>query len=399
MNDRLKERALAKIDSMRDEFIRISTVIHSNPELGFQEFKSANLLCDMLQTHDFIVERGIAGVETAFRAEAKGCAPGSTIAILAEYDALPEIGHACGHNIIATSALAASIAVRSVIDQLPGRLLMIGTPGEEGGGGKIILLDHGAFDHVDVAMLVHPSCSTIVDGHSLASTRLKVEFYGKASHAAAAPEDGINALEAVILTFNNVNALRLHLKSDVRVHGIIQHGGTMANVIPEYASAIFSVRAHTKQAAEETMQRVLHCAQAAATATDAQLTYTIKPGYAEMIPNQTLAHVFADNWRAINVAVGDRLESAGMASTDMGNVSHAIPSIQPYIAIAPEGTPGHTIQFRQAAISPAGHAGMIDAAKGMALTTIDLLCQPELVARVKHELNDRHFDFVPTLAR
>lgn len=384
----LKQRAVAKIDAMRDELIRISTAIHSNPELAFQEHQASALLSGTLAEHGFDVECNVGGLETAFRAQARGKAHQPTIAILAEYDALPEIGHACGHNLIATAALGAAIAVRAVIDELAGRVVVIGTPAEEGGGGKIIMLERGVFSDVDLAMIVHPSCSTMVDGHSLASTRLKVEFVGKASHAAAAPEDGINALEAVILTFNNVNALRLHLKSDVRVHGIITHGGTVANIIPEYASAVFSVRAHAKPAAEEIMHRVLQCAEAAGIATGAHLNYTIKPGYAEMLPNLTMARLFAENWRSIGVAVQERDVMGGMASTDMGNVSRVIPSVHPYIAIAPAGTPGHTAEFCTASISPAGHAGMLSAAKGMAMTTIDLMGNPELVCRIKQEFAD-----------
>ncbi len=385
----LKQRAIAQIDSMRDDLIQISTTIHSSPEIAFQEYQSSALLCDKLAEQGFDVERGVGGVETAFRAEARGKGEGTTIAILAEYDALPEIGHACGHNIIATASLAAGIAVRSVMDRLPGRVVVIGTPAEEGGGGKIILLERGVFDDVDAAMIVHPSALSMVDGRSLASTRLKVEFVGRASHAAAAPEDGINALEAVILTFNNVNALRLHLKPDVRVHGIITHGGTVANIIPEYASAVFSVRATAKDAADEILQRVIHCAKAAGMATGAHLNFTTKPGYAEMIPNGVMARLFADNWNAIGVRVQEYRPHESMASTDMGNVSHAVPSINPFVAIAPDGTPGHTSEFREAALSPAGHAGMLNAAKGMAMTTIDLLSDPKLMEKVKQEFAER----------
>ncbi len=384
-NSELKERAVAAIDAMRDELIRISTTIHANPELAFQEFKSATLLCDALNAHGFAVERGIGGLETAFRAETQGQGDGPTIAILAEYDALPDIGHACGHNLMGASAVAAGIAVRKVMDRLPGRLVVIGTPAEEGGGGKIILLERGVFKDVDAAMSVHPSSRTMAARGSLASTRLRIEFTGKASHAAAAPEDGINALEAVILTFNNVNAMRLHLKADARVHGIITDGGSAANIIPEYAAATFSVRAATQKYAEEVLQRVIQCAQAAGIATGAALKYSAKPGYAEMNPNKTMARLFAENWRALGVEVHEARPNERMGSTDMGNVSQAVPAIHPYIAIAPNGTAGHTIEFRQAANSPAGHVGMLNAAKGMAMTTIELLSDPQLMQQVRRE--------------
>jgi amidohydrolase len=381
----LKQRAIAAIDAMRDEWIRISAAIHAKPETAFQEFQSAALLCETLESHGFSVERGVGGLETAFRAEARGKGQGPTIALLAEYDALPELGHACGHNLIATSAIAAGIAVRQVLGELPGCVLVIGTPAEEGRGGKLLLLERGVFHAVDAAMMVHPSAWTMVARTSLASMRLTVEFTGKASHAAAAPEDGINALEAVILTFNNINALRLHLKPDARVHGIITHGGTAANIVPEYAAALFSVRAAKKSYAEQVLQRVIQCAQGAGVATGAQLEYIIEPGYADMIPNQAMARAFAENWRAISVQVNEPRPNERMGSTDMGNVSHAVPAIHPYIAIAPDGTAGHTVEFREAAISAAGQAGMLNAAKGMAMTTIDLLSDPPLMQAVKQE--------------
>ncbi len=382
----LKARALSAIDAHRAEFLQISATIHGQPELAFQEFKSSALLCDTLEQHGFAVERGIAGLPTAFRAEVRGAADGPTIALVAEYDALPEIGHACGHNIIGTAAIAAGIGVRAVMDELGGRVVVIGAPAEEGGGGKVILVERGAFADVDAAMMVHPSTYTLVNRASLASMRLTVEFTGKASHAAAAPEDGVNALEAVILTFNNVNALRLHLKSDARVHGIITHGGTAVNVIPDHAAAAFSVRAATQSYAEEVMRRVVQCAEAASIATGAQLKYSITPGYAAMIPNALLGRLFADNWRAIGVEVRDALPNERMGSTDFGNVSQVVPAIHPYIAIAPPDVAGHTVEFRAAALSPAGNEGLINAAKAMAMTAIDLLADPKLVQAAKAEL-------------
>lgn len=383
-----KEKAIRAIDDLSAELIQISSTLHANPETAFKEFRSAALLCDTLDGYGFAVERGVGGLETAFRAEAQGNGSGPAIAILAEYDALPDIGHACGHNIIATSAIGAAIAVKQVLGELPGRVVVIGTPAEEGGGGKVILLERGVFQDIDAAMMVHPASRTMVLRGSLASTRLRIEFSGKASHAAAAPEDGINALDAVILTFTNVNALRLHLKPDARVHGIITNGGSAANIIPDYAAATFSVRAASQKYALEVLERVIQCAQAAGMATGATLKHSTRPGYAQMIPNQTMARAFADNWRAIQVEVHAPRPNERMGSTDMGNVSQALPGIHPYIAIAPNGTAGHTIEFREAAISDAGHAGLLNAAKGMAMTTIDLLSDPALLEQAKIEFGD-----------
>lgn len=381
----LKQRAIATIDALRADLIQISATLYAHPETAFQEFQAAALLCQTLEAHGFTVERGAGGLETAFRAEARGSGDGPTIALLAEYDALPELGHACGHNLIAASAIGAGLAVRSVLEQLPGRVVVIGTPAEEGGGGKLILLEKGVFADVDAAMMVHPASYTMTARPSLASNRLTIEFTGKAAHAAAAPEDGINALEAVLLTFNNVNALRLHLKPDARVHGIITHGGTAANIIPDYAAAEFSVRAAQQSYAQEVLQRVVQCAEAGGTATGAQLKYTIKPGYAEIIPNPTLSRLFTENWRAIGVEVHDPRPNERMGSTDMGNVSQALPALHPYIAIAPDGTGGHTLEFLAAAISPAGQEALLNAAKAMAMTTIDLLSSPEMMQQAKQD--------------
>jgi amidohydrolase len=383
--DHLKARANAVIDSLHDRLVGISTTLHANPEVAFQEFKSAALLCDTLEQAGFQVMRGVGGLETAFRAEARGKGDGPTVALLAEYDALPELGHACGHNIMGTAAIGAAVAVKSVLAEMPGRVVVVGTPAEEGGGGKVILVDKGIFNDVDAAMIVHPSGRNMVARGSLASTRLFLEFRGRASHAAAAPEEGINALEGVILTFNNVNALRLHLRPDARVHGIITHGGTAANIIPDFAAAQFSVRAAKQGYAQLVLRRVIQCAEAGAAATGSTLKHWTRPSYAELIPNLTLAQAFADNWESIGVRVNEVRLHERMGSTDMGNVSQVVPAIHPYVKIVGEGVGGHTIQFREASVSPMGHAGLIYASKGMAMTTIDLLTDPELLLRIKNE--------------
>lgn len=381
----LKQRALAAIDARAAELLQLSKTIHENPEVAFQEFQSAARLSDTLAQNGYTVARGVGTLPTAFRAEHPGKASGATIAFLAEYDALPDIGHACGHNIIGTAAIGAALGMRAVMDELAGKIAVIGTPGEEGGGGKIILLENGAFAGVDAAMMVHPAGRTLVDRGSLASVRLNIEFTGKAAHAAAAPEDGINALEAVILTFNNINALRLHLKPEARVAGIITHGGSAANIIPDFASAQFSVRAKSKKYAHHILQRVIECANAASIATGATLKHSVKPGYAEMIPNGVLARLFAENWRTLGVEVQAVRPNERMGSTDMGNVSQALPGLHAYIAIGPEGIPGHTIEFRDAAVSPEGNLGLLNAAKGMAMTAIDLLSDASLMQAAQKE--------------
>lgn len=382
----LKQRAAAAIEAQRARLITISDTIHAQPELSFKEVKSAAILCDALESAGFRVQRGIGGLPTAFRAEAGGKKPGPTVAVLAEYDALPEIGHACGHNIIGTAGIAAGIGVKAVIDDLAGRVVVIGTPAEESGAGKAILIEKGVFADIDAALMMHPASYTMVTRPSLAAFRVDLEFTGKAAHAASSPDLGISALEAVIQTFNLVNSMRLHVRPDTRIHGIITNGGVAINIIPEFASAAFSVRSLSQAYTEELVQRVIRCAEAAAAATGATLKTKTTRGYAAMIPNPTIARLMADNLRSLGVEVSSPRPNERMGSTDMGNVTQVVPGIHAYLAIAPDGVAGHSVEFRAASVSAAGHKGLIDAAQAMAMTVIDLLNDPALVATAKQEL-------------
>ncbi|NJN84226.1 MAG: M20 family metallopeptidase, partial [Caldilineaceae bacterium] len=249
---------------MADRLIQVSQTIHANPEVAFEEFASMALLADLAESHGFEVTRGVAGLETAFVATSLGEAPGPTLAFIAEYDALPGLGHACGHNIIGTAATGAALAIQSVRAEIPGVIKLIGTPAEERGGGKVIMVERGIFDDVDASMMIHPGAKAMTTRGTLASNKVRFEFFGKAAHAAVAPDRGINALDACILTFNNINALRQHLTDDVRIHGIITHGGVAANIVPEYAAAEFSVRATTSEASFDVLQKVMRCAEAGA---------------------------------------------------------------------------------------------------------------------------------------
>lgn len=382
----LKQRAAAAIQAQRERLITVSDTIHANPELAFKEVKSAALLCDTLEGAGFAVQRGVGDLPTAFRAEAAGKKTGPTIAILAEYDALPKIGHACGHNIIGTAAIGAGIGVKAVIDELPGRVLVIGTPAEESGAGKAVLIERGVFADVDAAIMMHPAGYTMVTRPSLAAIRLDVEFTGKAAHAASSPDLGISALEAVIQTFNNVNSLRLHVRPDTRIHGIVTNGGAAINIIPEFASAAFSIRSLSQVYTEKLVQRVIACAAAAATATGARLKTSTTSGYAAMIPNPTMARLMAANLRSLGVEVHDPRPNERMGSTDMGNVTQVVPGIHAYVAISPENTAGHSVEFCAASKSPEGHRGLINAAVAMAMTVVEMLNDPALVAAAKQEL-------------
>ena len=387
----LGERAIRAIDDHRADLIALSMSLHGEPEIGYQEHKSAAKLAAFLEANGFTVRRGYRDVETAYRGDATGNGTGPTVAILTEYDALPDIGHACGHNLIAMMGTGAAIGVRAVLDQLPGRLAAIGTPAEEGGGGKVALVRAGGFADVDVAMMCHPSSRTLAGRTSLASNRVDLEFSGKAAHAAAQPDRGINALDGVIQTFNNVNAMRQQLRPEARVHGIISSGGSAANIIPDYAMARFSVRALDRRYQQEVLKRFIACAEGAATATGTKLKVTVheNSGYENMVPSQPLAERWAAHMRTMGQSVQTALDDERMGSTDMGNVSQILPAIHPYIGIAPEGTPGHSTAFRDAAATSEAHAAALFAAKAMALVAIDALADNALLESARADFEDR----------
>ena len=382
---------LSRIDGERDALFALSLALHADPETAYQEHRASERLATFLGERGFTVERPYGGLATAFRAQAAGQRDGPTIAILAEYDALPDIGHACGHNLIAMIGAAAAIGVREVLGELAGRIAAIGTPAEEGGGGKVALARAGAFRDVAAAMMVHPSSRTLSGRTSLASNRVELEFHGQAAHAAAQPDRGINALDGLIQTFNAVNAMRQQLRPDARVHGIVTSGGSAANIIPEYAAGQFSVRARDRVYQQEVLRRFIACAEgaAAATGTTVKVTVNENGGYENMVPSTPLADRWAEHVRTLGIEVMQSVDDERMGSTDMGNVSQIIPAVHPYIAIAPEGTPGHSTAFRDAAATPAALANAIAAAKALALVAVDLLEDPNLLARAQAEFAER----------
>jgi amidohydrolase len=372
------------VDARRDELIQLADRIHARPEVAFEEFESAALLTATLEENGFAVERGVAGLETAFVATTQGQGDGPTVAILAEYDALPGLGHACGHNLIGAAAVGAGLAIQSVLPELAGTIQVIGTPGEEGGGGKAIMVDGGVFDGIDAAMMVHPSSKNLTRRSSLTSYKIQIELFGKPAHAAAKPDEGINALEALILTYNGINALRQHLRDDARIHGIITHGGDAPNIVPEYTAARFYVRAADSPYTVEVIEKIRGCAEGAALATGARLEFSeYAPHYDDRMPNHKLYDLAEANMATLGLELAAPDERMG--SSDMGNVSQVVPSMHPYVAIGPEEMGGHTAEFCAAAGSPAGHEGMIKAAKLMAMTAVDLLAEPANLAEAKEE--------------
>ena len=374
------------VDRLADELEVLSRQIHDHPELGYQEVKAAAWLVEFLDKQGFKVERGLAGVDTAFRGTLE-TGDGPTVAILCEYDALPGIGHACGHNVIAAAGVGAGAALAAIRDRLPkGRVEVIGTPAEEGGGGKVRLIKGGVFKNVDAAMMIHGFDRWIMHQDLLGIVRTGFEFTGKAAHASADPWEGVNALDAVIQTFNNVSMLRQQIRPESRIHGIVTSGGAAANIIPEFASATFYVRAADLDYMWALQKRVIACAEGAAKATGCTVKVIAHNDtvYEPMKRNETLLGAYRANITSLGVVEAPPLVDR-LGSSDVGNVSQVIPTIQPLMKIAPDNTPIHSRAFEAAAVTPLARTGTLTAAKAMAMTTLDLLANPDLLKRAQDE--------------
>jgi amidohydrolase len=387
--DPLKPKVSEAVDQLADELEQLSHRIHDHPELAFKEEKAHGWLTDFLESHGARVERGVGGLPTAFRATIPGRPAGPTVAILCEYDALPGIGHACGHNVIATAGAGAGAALVRALGTLPfaGRIEIIGTPAEEGGAGKVRLMDAGIFREVDAAMMIHGRSGTRVWRPTLGIIKVKVEFFGQATHASSWPWRGVNALNAVIQLFVALDAMRQQLRPDARVHGIISNGGAQPNIIPEYTSAEFYLRALDREYCSELLRRFQASAEGAATATGCTVKVTPEPVVHDpMRPNATMGKLFARNLVIIDFPE-DPEDGAGFGSTDCGNVSQALPTIHPYIRISPDGVPGHSREFAQWARSPLARTGLVAGAKALAMTALDLLASPEALAQAKDDFH------------
>jgi amidohydrolase len=380
----LKEHACAAIDVRCSELVGISTRLHRTPELRFQEYTAAAALADYLRAAGFAVELPAYGLETAFRATLGSGRP--AVAILCEYDALPDVGHACGHNVIAAAGVGAAVGVAAVIRSTGGRVVVLGTPGEEGGGGKIFMAREGAFADLDAAMMIHPAGQELSTMQCLAVCQLAVEYRGTAAHASAAPYLGVNALDALVTAYNAIAQLRQHIRPTERIHGIITDGGRAPNIVPDKAAGLFYVRAANEDDLKALRERVMGCCRAGAEATGAELTVRMPtPEYAELVINRPLVRRYVDNLarlgRVPDVDLDRRPPVVG--STDMGNVSKLLPSIHPMMAIAPPGTPLHSVEFARCADSPDAHAAVIDGSKALAMTAIDVLVDDDLRRRMK----------------
>jgi amidohydrolase len=377
--DDLKQRVCAEVDRLADRLIDASHQIHAHPELNYQEVFAHDLLSDILDDLGHRATRHAYGVDTAF--EARAGAAGPEIAVLCEYDALPGIGHACGHNVIATAGLGAGLAAAALADEMGGRVRIMGTPAEEGGGGKILMARQGAFEGLAAAMMVHPADADLIRMDTIAVQEMYVDYHGKAAHAAAAPQEGRNALDAAVLGYVNVAALRQHILPNERIHGIFNRAGDKANIVPAETSMTWMVRSPTIASLQPLKGRVVACLEASAAATGCTCTHSWQDvTYADMIDNGPMVSSYVANAARLGRTVQDPLAIGHpvVGSTDMGNVSYLVPSIHPMIKVADDGVPIHTAAFAEFARSESGDRAVLDGAKAMAMTVIDLWADARL---------------------
>ncbi|MGH9891657.1 MAG: M20 family metallopeptidase [bacterium] len=369
----MKDQIKATIEARAGELTEISRWMYENPEIAYQERESSARLADFLKGNGFAVEYPAYGLETAFAARSGDTGP--EVIICAEYDALPGVGHACGHNIIATSALGAGIGLLAAADQLGFRVTVLGTPAEEKYGGKVDLINAGAFEGAKLAMMVHPSTHDVVDPPVISVAHVDAIFHGKTAHASAYPFLGINALDAFVQAYVNVSTLRQQLEPTDKVHGIVTHGGDAPNIIPDHTRSSWYVRAPQQDRLDVLLPRVLACFEAAATATGC--THEIERvghTYEDLISNPILVEIFAANSEALGRPMmrGKDLPPTVSGSTDMGNVSKLVPTIHPMISIDSMPAVNHQAEFAAHTITPAGEKGLIDGAVGMAWTIFDV---------------------------
>lgn len=390
MKHDLKDAIRKETARYSEHLKRIASSLHEHPEISCYEFQTAELLAGELAADGFALQKKAGGLDTAFVASYVSNPKAPAIGLLAEYDALPEIGHACGHNLIAAASLGAAMVLKKVLPPELANLKVFGTPAEETSGGKLPMLEQGVFGGTDVLMMFHPHTVTCGLRPCIGRTSLAFEFFGKSTHASTYPDRGINALDAVILTFNNINALRQQLRDGTRVHGVITDGGKLPNIIPDYARAEFFVRSNSKPYMEEITRRVISCAEAGAKATGAELKIGHPlPVYLPDIPVDSLIECFEGNLRELGLTV-DKLEPPlRMGSSDFGNVSQVVPSVMGFIKIADEGTSTHSRGFAEAAISERGILGMLNAVSALSMTAADVLTVPGLLEKIRQDYKDR----------
>ncbi len=380
----LYEKMTQSIESHLDDYMAMVKSMYENPEIGFKEYKTQKLLADYLVKAGFETKLSVA-CETDFVAEYKTAKSGPVIAFMCEYDALPEVGHGCAHNLIAGIGIAAGEALKSIADEIGGTIRVVGTPAEENFGGKVHMAKAGVFDDVDAALMVHPGTKNGVGGKSNALNPVKFEFFGKNAHGCQ-PQDGASALDAAVMTFMQINLMRQFVEPNTFIHGIIRDGGQAANVIPAYASMEYYFRAPTMKYALEVTNKAIACAEGACKATGTTFKTSIyECPYEDTLINYTLADMLTEKYQLLGVEDIEPVNEVGAGSTDVGSVSYVCPTIQGSIKIAETCVTGHSKEMAAATISEMGKTGLVKAAQGIAFVACDLICEPEKLQIVKDE--------------
>lgn len=384
MNKKKKIKQI--ISELRPELQKLSEYIYEHPELGHEEVKSSKAHVELLEKHGFQVEYPYLGIETAFRAVYKGKKEGPSIAYLSEYDALPGIGHGCGHNLLGATDTGAGIVLSKLVDDIGGTVIVLGTPAEETNGDKVTMADADTFNDIDVAFCTHPSDGYYASGTSMAMEAIDFRFYGKTAHAAASPFEGKNALDACINFFNNVSSLRQQIHPTARVHGVIKDGGEAANVIPDYTRAEFYVRAMDMPYLNELKEKVIRCAEAGALAADCRMEWEhYEASYKNLITNETLSSLYNEKMQELGIDMITE-ERDSMGSMDMGNVSQVVPAINPYFEITNgKAVSAHTTEFRDCTLTEEAYQAMEKTIEALTLTATELITDPEKLAQVKEE--------------
>lgn len=373
----MKKKIYNEGQLIRQRLCEMSDYIYNNPELGNEEYKAVEALTTFLKEHNFKIESPIADMATAFKATFDSGKPGMTIGYLCEYDALPKIGHGCGHNMIGVMSAGAGVALSKVLHEIGGKVIVYGTPAEETNGGKVILAEAGVFDELDAAMIVHPDGETRASGSSSALYPIRFIYKGKTAHAASCPEKGINALNSVIQLFNGIDALRQHVTPDVRMHGIITKGGVAANIVPDESIADFYFRASTKERVTEVVEKVKKIAEGAALMTGATLEMErYELPYDDLNTNEALSEMFNNNLRELGITDIKEAKATG-GSSDIGNVSYVAPTIHPYIGITDCPMVGHSVEMAKATTTSKAHDRLLIATLAMAYTGYDVIVRNE----------------------
>ncbi|MBO0436504.1 M20 family metallopeptidase [Vagococcus fluvialis] len=382
-----KEIMMQKIESNIEAYMELVQTMYDNPEIGNEEFETMKLLVDYLDKVGFKTTSGYV-VPTGFLGEYDTGKEGPTIAVMCEYDALPEVGHGCGHNLIAGIGVATAEAVKEIIDQFGGKLLVVGTPAEENFGGKVSMSEAGVFDEVDVALMVHPGSKNGVGGRSTALNPIKFEFFGTNAHACK-PQQGASALDAAVMSYLQINLLRQFVNQNTFIHGVIKDGGEAANVIPAYASLEYYFRAPTMSYAKDVTEKAIQAVDAICKANNVTYkTSTYECPYEDTVINYKLADILTEKYTELGVENIYPVEEIAGGSTDVGAVSYRCPTIQGNIKICGEEVSGHTVEMAQATISKDGEKGLIKASQGLALTILELLENPTLLTEVKQEFKE-----------